>query len=824
MFSWLKKRGDAPQAPLATEKTASPPKARFLSPREEGDRLLAADDLAGAAPFYLQAVADNPQDSAALTSLGFAQARLGEVADALRHLRQSLALDASQPDAHYVLGRLYEQADNTVLAISHWQKAIALSPAFDLAARDLTRVLFRAGRADEAREVIAQALTHHPDVADLHDYQGNILAATGDAGGAVESYQRALALDPQRPSTELQRGHALERCGDDSAAADAYGRSIALAPHAAHAHNNLANLRMKSGRLDEAAAGYEAAWSLDPSLAAAAANLGHVYRQQGRLDDALSACERAIAADPALVIAHNNLASTLINLGRPQDALASFLRALALEPDTAGLHANLGHTLNLLGRHEEALAAYTHALARDTHAPWLYGAWLMTRQILCDWQGIDEPYAELARRIDAGEQAATPFTMLAAPLSAAQQLHCAQIYTQGIDLPASTQPAWPAAEASPPRRLRIAYFSADFHDHAAMQLMAGMFERHDRSRFEVIAFSFGPPSNDPMRARVEAAFDRFIDVQALPAADIAARARAMGLDIAIDLKGHTEDSRPAIFAHRAAPLQLSYLGYPGSTGAAFIDYLMADGTVVPPEAEPFYSEKIIALPGSYQVNDDRRALPERDFTRAELGLPDSGFVFCCLNNNYKITPDVFNVWMRLLGTLPGSVLWLLEGTQKSVQNLRTEAGARGVAAERLVFAPRMEGADHFARQRQADLFLDTLNCNAHTTASDALWAGLPVLTFTGQTFASRVATSLVKAAGLPELAVASLGDYEALALALARDPARLAALKQRLQDGRNRCALFDTERSTRHVEEAYLRIWQRHVDGLAPAPVRWPAG
>jgi predicted O-linked N-acetylglucosamine transferase (SPINDLY family) len=352
-------------------------------------------------------------------------------------------------------------------------------------------------------------------------------------------------------------------------------------------------------------------------------------------------------------------------------------------------------------------------------------------------------------------------------------------------------------------RLRVAYLSADFNDHPTAYLTAGLFEQHDRSRFEITALSFGQNDNSPARRRLEAAFEHFIDVGGDSDREIAALMRRSEIDIAVDLMGFTKDHRLGVLARRAAPIQVNYLGYPGTTGAPYMDYILADATVIPEDHEAFYAERVVRIPGTYQINDNRRAISQRTPTRGECGLPQNAFVFCCFNNPQKITPEIFDIWMRLLQATEGSVLWLITGIAKAAANLRLEAEKRGVAPERLIFAPKASVADHVARHRLADLCLDTLPYNAHTTASDALWAGLPILTCLGETFAGRVAASLLKAIDLDALITRTLGEYEALALQLARDPAYLATLKDTLIRNHDGSSLFDTQRATRHIETAY---------------------
>ena len=392
-----------------------------------------------------------------------------------------------------------------------------------------------------------------------------------------------------------------------------------------------------------------------------------------------------------------------------------------------------------------------------------------------------------------------PYAIVAIPSSPAEQLQCAGRYVQ-------EQPAYPPlwqGEAYAHDRLRVAYLSADFNEHPTAYLTAGLFEQHDRSRFEITALSFGQNDNSPARRRLEAAFEHFIDVRDNSDQEIAALMRRSEIDIAVDLMGFTKDHRLGVLARRAAPVQVNYLGYPGTTGAPYMDYILADATVIPEDHDAFYAERVVRLPGTYQINDNRRAVGQRTPTRGECGLPQNAFVFCCFNNPQKIMPEIFDIWMRLLRATEGSVLWLFAGNAKAAANLRLEAAKRGVAPERLIFAPKASVADHLARHRLADLCLDTLPYNAHTTASDALWAGLPVLTCLGETFAGRVAASLLKAIGLDALITHTLPEYEALALRLARDPVYLATLRDRLIRNRDGSFLFDTQSATRHIETAY---------------------
>lgn len=436
---------------------------------------------------------------------------------------------------------------------------------------------------------------------------------------------------------------------------------------------------------------------------------------------------------------------------------------------------------------------------------------------ICDFSDFANKVEELLLRLKQGKGVCTPFQILAISGSPELQRQAAQIYIATHDPGCTILPViqkYPAHE-----KIRLGYFSADYHDHATMHLIAELFEQHDRSRFELVAFSFGPDKDDEMRMRAVRAFDQFIDVRNLTDRDVALLSRTLEVDIAIDLKGFTQDDRTGIFSYRAAPIQINYLGYPGTMSADYIDYIIADPILIPEHSQRYYSEKIAYLPNSYQANDRSRSSSGRAFTRVELELPSAEFIFCCFNNNYKITPPVFDCWMRILKQFERSVLWLLEDNAKAASNLKKEAATRGINEERLIFAKRLPLGDHLARLRSADLFLDTLPYNAHTTASEALWIGLPVLTCTGDGFASRVAASLLNAIGLPELVTTTLESYEALAIKLASHPHQLATIRQKLASNRLVKPLFDIKLFTRHIEVAYTAMYERYRADLAPADI-----
>jgi protein O-GlcNAc transferase len=649
-----------------------------------------------------------------------------------------------------------------------------------------------------------------------HNELGRALSDLKRHEAAVASYEAAIALNPGFSVGYYNRALALHDMGRYEAAVASFDQAIVLNPAYARAHNYRGNALCELGRLEAALAGYDAAISLSMGYADAHNNRGNALLQLERYAAALASFDAVVALQPRFADAHNNRGNALYGLGRPDEALAAYDRAIALEPDHAGFHFNRGQVQDHLRQHAAAAASYGRVLELKPDFNYAFGHRLLARMQSCDWRGYEADLAELTARIERGEPAASPFAMLALSDSAALQKTAAQIWIRNKAPPDAALGAIPRSSRG--GKIRIGYFSADFCDHPVSYLTAELFEIHDRSAFEVYAFSFGPDTQDGMRKRLERAFDRFLDVRDKPAAGIAAMARAQALDIAVDLTGLTTGCRPKIFALRAAPVQAVYLGFLGTMGAPYFDYLIADTEAVPLSERRHFVEKLAYLP-SYQANDTQRSIAGRTFSRQELGLPEAGFVFGCFNAGYKLTPPTFDLWMRILARVPGAVLFLYAANGVVAGNLRLEARARGLDARRLVFGGPLPAPEYLARYRSVDLFLDTLPYNAGTTASDALWAGLPVLTCAGHSFAGRVAASLLRAVHMPELIASTAAQYEDLAVALAGDPARMTQLKRTLAEHRLGLPLFDSRLHTRNLEAAYTQMHARHQAGLPPADI-----
>ncbi len=643
--------------------------------------------------------------------------------------------------------------------------------------------------------------------------QGLALHQQGRLPEAEALYKRVLEGQPAHFGALHLSGLIHYQRGAPEAAAEWIGRALAVNPASPEAHSNLGLALLDLKRPEQALAALEQSLKLRPDAPDALNNRGNALQALNRPTEALADYDRALQLRPAFVLAHGNRGNALRTLGRLDEAVTAFDRALQLAPDFDKALNNRGRTLRDLKRFDEAARSFARLLAVAPHQPYAAGMLFDTRLQFCDWTDYEATSAAIVAAIERGERADAPFSFLCHATSARAQLRCAELFV-AFEYPA---PAPLVRTATRHDRVRLAYLSADFHGHATAYLVAELFERHDRARFEVTGLSWGPDDRSAMRARLAGGLDRFVEVGGMSDRQVGELMRNQDIDIAIDLKGLTASNRAGIFAHRGAPLQVNYLGFPATMGASFIDYIIADREVIPPGLEGAYAEKVVRLPDSYQVNDRKRPIAERTPGRAEMGLPDRGFVFCSFNNSYKIRPVVFDAWMRLLRQVEGSVLWLLHDNAAAVGNLRRHAEARGVSADRLIFAPRAPLDAHLARHRLADLFLDTFPVNAHTTASDALWAGLPLVTLRGETFVSRVAASLLAAVGLPELICDTLADYEALALKLAATPDMLAALRAKLDANRLTAPLFDTDRFRRHIESAYLAMYERHLAGAPPA-------
>ena len=649
----------------------------------------------------------------------------------------------------------------------------------------------------------------------------NLLAAAqaslGETAKALEGFRKTIELNPNYADGHSNLGAMLVRQGKLAEAAASFKRTLQIKPDYAEAYNNLGNILKGQGKLDEALESYKRALEIKPNYPVAYNNLGNALKDQGKLDEAVASCKRALEIKPDFAEAYINLGNALKEQGKLDEAVASYKQALEIKPDYPVAYNNLGTVLTKQGKLDEAVASYKRALEIKPDYAVAEAQMRHQQQHMCDFT-LYTGLKEVAQRLDTSDEAIPPFIQLSWQDNAAAQLHRSQRFAK-TNYPTAS----PAPIAKPPtvrpERLKVGYFSADFHNFPGMYLMARMLEIHNRNAFEIFAYSYGPQKNDEMRRRIRDGVDHFVDIAGQTDQSIQSQAKSDKIDIAIHRNGYTTSSRTEIFVNRLAPIQISYLGYPGSLGAEFIDYIVADPIVVPAEQRQFYSERIIYLPDTYQPTDNTRQIASINTKRAEFGLPEKGVVFCCFNNSFKISPHEFDIWMRLLSKVGGSVLWLLDGNEWAAKNLRLEAENRGINPDRLVFAKRLPQVEHLARHKHIDLFLDTFNYNAHTTASDALWAGLPVVTKAGEQFSARVAASVLDAVGLPELITASEDEYEQLAFELATKPRKLKTLKRKLAKNIASQPLFDTERYTRNFEAGLQKAYNLYFEGKRPEDI-----
>jgi protein O-GlcNAc transferase len=707
-------------------------------------------------------------------------------------------------------------AGQLVAAKGFLERALALAPERTDLLREQARIEWALGEPAAAATCRA-ALERAPDDVVAWNLLGEILHPT-DAAAAGVAWWHALTLDPENPEASFHLGNRSREQGEYVAAIIHYERALRRAPGHSGVLNNLGLALEATGQSDRAEHCYREALAREPRHPDALANLASILFARDALAEAAAVFEQLVAVRPDLPAPM--WMQRAIAQDRQQDprgAEQSFLEAQRLEPDSLKVQIDLSTFYVRHGRFADAEVPLRRALELDPGNPYALSLRVHARQQRCAWTGLDGLIAAVRSQLDADsadtENPMAPFYVLAVPLSPRALLHAAQRWARTLAVAGAAPPLLRVAAGE---RLRVAFVSANFRDHPTAHLSLEFWEKIDRSRLEMFAYSLGGEQADAFRHRAEAAFEHFVDVGSLTVGAIAQRIRDDRIAILIDRNGYTQNAREGIFALRPAPLQINCIGYPGTLGAPWYDYIFTDRFSLPEHLTPFYTERALYMPHMAFPSDTTRLPPGPPPSRAACGLPETGFVFCCFNNAYKILPEVFAVWMRLLAALPGSVLWLLEASAEATANLRREAQAAGIAPQRLVFAPRVSVAAHVARNAAADLFLDTYPYGAHTTANDALLAGLPLLTCAGDTLVSRIAASQLAAIDLPELITTSLADYETLALKLATAPGLLQGYRSRLAANRHTHPLFDMDRYARDFEEAMKRAWADYA-GRSPA-------
>ncbi len=709
-----------------------------------------------------------------------AKARAGDVEGAIALLEQVIASNAKAYEPHYKLGMLYAQSGRLNLSIEYLQKAIVLNHLSP----------------------------------EMHYNFGLVLSMAGYPEEALISYKKVLNLVPDDLESLVNLSGVLGHLGRYQDAFDAAKKAIALNESIAQAWFNRATAERGLGQLQDAVISYEHCLKIDPQDIQAWGGQGLILDQLSNFQGAVDSFTRALQIKPDLWSIMKSRGDAYYSLGNLDKAIQDYQTVLLKEPGFEDAWNNLAVALQDRGNLNNALEAYEKVLALDPNYPFARGSYYYLKHCICDWKDFDADRNHLERLVSDGAKAIQPFFLLS--ISDNEELIMKSAQTWMMARHPIKSASLNTVVKSHCKKIRIGYFSADFRLHAVAHLIAGLLESHDKEQFEIYGFVYGPKPQDEMSSRIANALDHHVDIRGMSDEDAASLARDLGIDIAVDLTGLTQHNRPEIFMHRAAPIQVNYLGYPGTIGYKEMDYLIADAVVLPPEHSHSYFEKIVYLPDTYQANDSKRALANVVLARSDFGLPQTGFVFCCFNNLYKITPNTFDIWMKILLQVEGSVLWLLDGNAAAVINLRREAEKRGVDPSRLVFAPRADLAMHLARHQLADLFIDSLPYCAHTTASDALWAGLPVLTCIGNSFAGRVAASLLHSIKIPELVAETLDGFERQAVELAHNPEKLNVFKKQLELNRLTTPLFDTRLFTRNIERAYLKMIERHQLGLPP--------
>ena len=773
------------------------------------------NQLDDAVKSYKEVVTIQPDFAEMHNNLGVIFNELKQKDAALKSLEKAVAIKPDFEEAHNNLGNVLKELDQHDAALKSYKKAIAIKPDYAEAHNNLGIALKDLEQLDAAVKSFKKAIAIKLDYFDAHLYLGDTLSMQNQLDASVKSYEKALAIKPDHAGVNNNLGISLHKLEQHDDAVKCYRKALDTNPDFADAYNNLGITYMDLGQEDKAIKYYKKALDIKPDFADTYNNLGITYMNLGQQDKAIKYYEEALNINPGFANAHNNLGIVLNILDQLSASEKSYKKAISIKPDFAAAHLNLADLLINLKKFDEALLSYEYAINLEPDADFALGGFLHTKMKLCIWDELPNYLIELKNKINSKKKIIEPFPLLSLIDDSEIQLKATEIFAkqkfpQNIGLS--------KIERKPKNsKIRIGYFSADFREHPVATLTAELYETHDRNQFEVYAFSFGLDSNDEMNLRIKAGVDHFYDVLMMSHKEVVMLSRSFEIDIAINLGGYTQQTRTEIFAMQAAPIQVNYLGYSGTMGAGYMNYLIADHTLIPKDRQQHYSEKIAYLPNSFMVNDTKNKLSNRIFTRSETGLPTNGFVFCCFNNHYKITPSTFIGWMRILSKVDGSVLWLSEGNSTAVNNLKKEAKKNNVDANRIIFASRLTlREDHLNRIQLADLFLDTTPYNAHATTSDALQVGLPVLTCIGNSFASRVAASLINSVNLPELITDNQEQYESLAIQLALNPEKIKTIKEKLNNNLMKSPLYDTPLYTQHLESAYLSMYDRYQHGLEP--------
>jgi len=750
-----------------------------------------------------------------LLQQGLALHQQGKLEAAEEVYRHILILHPKHFDSLQLLGIIFLQTGNYLQALDFLSKAIQINPSFSSCYYNRGIVLQELHRLDEALSNYDSAISVEADYAEAYFNRGNVLHEMNRLDEALSSYDKAISIQPNFAEFYSNRGNALKKLKRLEEALSSYDQAISIKADYAEVHYNSGIVLQELHRLDEALFSYDKAILIKADFAEAYFNRGDVLKELKRLDEALSSYDQAILIKADYVEVYSNRGLVLQQLHRLDEALSSYDQAISIKADCAEAYSNRGEVLQQLKRFEESLNSLDKAISIKPEIDYILGSYIYTKMYLCDWSDFQPLVNQLSDKIRNNQKTTTPFISLSLIDDPDLHRQASRIFA---DNECPVNDLIPIVDKYPLRqKIRIGYFSADFREHPVSYLTAELFELHNRDQFEIIGFSFGPDTQDPLRKRLEKGFDQFLDVKDQTDKQIASLAREMKIDIAIDLAGYTGGARTNIFSMRAAPIQVNYLGYPGTMASNFIDYIIADPILIPQDKQHYYSEKVVYLPETYMINDSRLEPSQKTFSREVFGLLEDAFIFACFNGSYKITPTVFAGWVRILKAVNNSLLWLSNMDKIAIKNLKNKAEEFGIDSDRIIVASSMDLlSDHLKRISLADLFLDTFPYNAHTTCNDALRVGLPVLTLMGESFAGRVAASLLNAVQLPELITTSPHAYETLAIELGTNPEKMGIIKSKLARNLLNSPLYNTKLFTQHIELAYQKMYQRYQDNLTP--------
>jgi protein O-GlcNAc transferase len=773
-----------------------------------------------------KAIRNSPRNPIYYNNLGSAFLDLGDPAKAVSCYKKALKFKPDLAEAHNNMGNAFLALGRSTEAISCCQQAIELRPDYFEAYNNMANAFLALGKSIKAISYYEKVLQLNPDCSEALNNMGSALQAQGKLDKAISCCEKALDLKPDYPDAYNNMGSALQAQGKLDEAISCYEKALDLKPAYIESHYNLGNAFCAQGKMDKAISCYEKALDLEPGYADAYNNMGSALQAQGKLDEAISCYENALRLKPDLAGAHNNMGSAFQGQGKSDKAISCYEKALRLKPDLAEAYNNIGNIFQDQGKSDEAIACYKKALEIKPDLAETHGYLVHEFQRTCAWQELERLTPKLdeltKKALNKGTRTAEPpFLALARYADPSHNLAIAQSWSCDIVrrmFSLKTDFSFDARR-SHKTRVAVGYLSNNFCNHPLAHLMLGLFGLHDRDTFEIFCYSYGKDDGSHYRERIRQDCDRFVDIRHLGPGDAAKCIYEDQVDILVDLMGHTKDNRLEICALRPAPIQVRYLGLAGTTGADFIDYIITDEIVTPQDHALYYSENFVYLPHCYQVNDHTQSISNKDWKKVDFGLPESGFVFCSFNQPFKIDPVMFDTWMKILRQVPRSVLWLLGGNETAEKNLRWEAELSGVKSERLIFAERLPKNDHLSRLRLVDLALDTRIVNGAATTSDALWAGVPVITLQGGRFASRMSSSILTAIALPELIAHSLEEYEALAVRLGSNSSESEAVRQVLAKNRLTKPLFDSPRFTRNLEKAYKEMWNVFLAGETPRQI-----